>query len=59
MRGEDYAKKDEIRANKALAKKNQEEDERRQEVEERRQKKMMETSMTNFNKMTSTQKSLK
>ena len=36
MRGEDYAKKDEIRAMKALAKKNQEEDDRRNEVEEKR-----------------------
>ena len=33
MRGDDYAKKDEAKALKAMAKKNQEEDERREEVD--------------------------
>ena len=59
MRGEDYAKKDEARANKALAKKNQEEDERKDQLEFERSRKMMETSMTNFNKMASNSKSLR
>jgi hypothetical protein len=48
LRGEDYARKDEIRANKALAKKNKQEDERKEELHYEHNRKMMETSMNNF-----------
>ena len=55
----DYARKDERRAQKLLRKKNEVEDSKIEELKMAHEKKVMETSMTNFTKMCRTTTNLK